>query len=117
MRAVSSSEWATTIAINGTYSGPTDIVLCEDYQLKWVINGSNLLELGTAILRSASKQSVRQVWSSIITPKKTAGKLPAALKRFPSEGELISASISPFQVDGNKMSYEWKGTVRRTERH
>ncbi len=27
-------------------------------------------------------------------------------------GELIKASISPFKIAGNSMSYEWEGTVR-----
>jgi hypothetical protein len=113
VKAASDSEWVTKIRINGTYSGPTDIVSCEDYQIKWVINGRKLLEVGTAILRPSSGDPIRQVWSSVIAPKRSSGKLPAALDKFPPDGELISASISSFQVDGSRMSYNWEGTVRR----
>ena len=84
VRAISSSEWVTNISINGTYNGPTDIVLCKDYQLKWIVNGHSVLELGTSLLEDSSGKSVRQVWSSMITPRKTAGKFPPALNRFPS---------------------------------
>jgi len=111
--AANKSEWVTDICINGTYNAPTDIVSCKDYQIKWIIDGKKLLESGTAILELSSGKSVHQTWSSIITPKERSGKFPLAFDKFPSDGELISASISPFQIDGNSMSYEWEGTVKK----
>jgi hypothetical protein len=116
VRPTKDSEWLTRIRINGAYSGPTDIVSCQDYQLKWIITGRKILELGAAVLQSSSGEPVRQVWSSIIAPRKSSGKFPQALDRFPSDGELISASISAFQIDGNRMSYEWSGTVKKQSR-
>jgi hypothetical protein len=108
------SEWATSICINGTYDGPTDIISCKNYQIKWTVESTKLLESGVAILEVASGKPLRQIWSSIITPEKQFGK--RAFDRFPAEGELISASISPFQIDGNRMSYDWEGTVQRQSR-
>ncbi len=117
VEAASKSKWVTDIRINGTYDGPTDIVACQDYQIKWIIDGKGdgkkLLESGTAILGLSSGKLVRQVWSSIITPKKRSGKFPPAFDKFPSDGELIKASISPFKIDGDGMSYEWEGTVKK----
>jgi hypothetical protein len=113
VKAANSAEWITTISVNGTYNGPTEIVLCKDYQLKWIINDHSVLELGTSVLEASSGESVRQVWSSIITPEETSGKVSPALSSFPSSGELINATVSRFQVDGGTMQYEWEGTVRK----
>ncbi len=110
VKTAKNSDWITNIRINGTYNGPTEVVSCKDYQIKWVLVGKELLELGTAMLEVSSGKSVRQVWSSIIRPKKRSGK---AFDKFPSNGELISATISPFKMDGNSMSYEWNGTVKK----
>lgn len=107
------SKWATNIWLNGTYNGPTDIVANREYQIRWRVEGKKLYESGVATLESSSGEFVRQVWSSIITPGGPNGKAPPALRRFPSDGELIEAAISPFKIDGNKMSYEWTGTVRK----
>jgi hypothetical protein len=109
--AANNSEWDTEIFINGTYSGPTDVVACKDYQIKWTMAGKKLFESGTSILTLSSGKELHQVWSSIITPK-GKGEFPPSSCRFPSDGELINASISPFKIDGNRMSYEWEGTVR-----
>ncbi|MFZ0611482.1 MAG: hypothetical protein WAM73_04530 [Desulfobacterales bacterium] len=105
VKAATETEWNTTIAINGTYNGPTDVVSAKDYQLTWTADGKNILESGSATLGLASGGSVRQVWSSTITPER-------GFDKFPSGGELVTLNISPFKVDGNKMSYTWEGTVK-----
>jgi hypothetical protein len=105
VKAVTKSEWDTNITINGTYNGPTDIVSTKDYQLIWTTDGKNILESGSATLELSSGGSVRQVWSSTITPEH-------GIDKFPPAGELIAVSISPFKIDGNSMSYTWEGTVK-----
>jgi hypothetical protein len=105
VKAVKDSEWDTTITINGTYNGPTDVVAVKDYQLLWTTDGKNILESGSATLELKSGGSVRQVWKSTITPERP-------FEKFPQAGELITISISPLQIDGNKMSYKWEGTVK-----
>jgi hypothetical protein len=114
--AANKSEWTTDITISGKYDGPTDIIACQDYQINWIINGNKILESGIAILESSSRKAVRQVWSSIITPKVRFGRIPRIFRKFPSDGELLRASISPFKIDGNTMSYEWEGSVERRVR-
>jgi len=106
--AVNDSEWVTEMTINGMYNGPTDFVSKKDYQLTWKSDGEKILESGSATLESASGQSVRCVWSSIITPEE-------GFDKFPEAGEFVSLSISPFQIDGNSMSYEWEGTVKEQQ--
>jgi hypothetical protein len=105
-------EWHTHISIHGRYHGPTDVTACKDYQLEWTIEGKQLLESGTSTLELSSGKPLRQSWLSIITPKERSIEFPPSSCQFPAEGELINASISPFKIDGNKMSYEWEGTVR-----
>jgi hypothetical protein len=103
--ATSPSEWITEMSITGTYNGPTDFVAKTDYQLDWTTDGKSLIESGSATLESASGEAVRSTWSSVITP---AG----GLEGFPAAGEVITVSISPFQADGDSMSYEWEGAVQ-----
>jgi len=105
VKAVKDSEWDTNITINGTYNGPTDVVAVKDYQALWTSDGKNILESGSATLELKSGGSVRQVWKSTITPERP-------FEKFPQAGELITISISPLQIDGNKMSYKWEGTVK-----
>lgn len=109
VKATRNSEWDTSISINGTYNGPTDIVSAKDYQLTWTTDGKNILESGSATLELSSGGSVRQVWSSTITPEQ-------GFDKFPPNGEQITISISPFQIDGNGMSYKWEGTVKARSR-
>jgi hypothetical protein len=110
--AVNESEWITDIFVNGKYDGPTDIATCSDYQIRWIRYGHRVLESGGATLALSSGKSVQQVWSSIITPTKKAGRVASALARFHRDGQLINASISPFKLDAQQMSYEWEGTVQ-----
>jgi hypothetical protein len=105
VRAVRDTEWDTNITIDGTYNGPTDIVSTKDYQLIWSIDGKNILESGSTTLELSSGGSVRQIWSSTITPDQD-------FDRFPSSGQLINIHISPFEIEGNSMSYKWEGTVK-----
>jgi hypothetical protein len=114
VKADNDVEWRTKIDIAGMYDGPTDIIACQDYQIKWVMAGKKLLESGSAILETSAGKPVRQVWSSIITPTKRGSKASRVFDKFPTEGELINASISSFKIDGNGMSYEWEGTVKKT---
>ena len=104
--ADSDSEWVTHMTINGTYKGPTDFVSKKNYQLIWTTDGKSLLESGSATLVSSSGQSVRCVWSSTIASE-------ADFDKFPTAGEVIDISISPFKIDKNTMSYEWEGKVKK----
>jgi hypothetical protein len=106
--ARSGKEWATTIAISGTYDGPTDFVAVKDYQAEWTTDGKTLFEKGRATLERASGGSVRSEWSSTIVPKE------ARFEKFPRGGETLNVTFSPLKVTGNKMSYEWVGAVRAT---
>jgi hypothetical protein len=105
VKAAKDSEWNTNITINGTYNGPTDVVSVKDYQLLWTSDGKSILESGSATLELKSGGAVRQVWKSTITPER-------GIDNFPRSGELINVTISQFQINGNKMSYSWEGTVR-----
>lgn len=107
------SEWATTIYLNGSYDGPTDVVASKNYRVGWTVDGRKVLESGTVELELSSGDHLRQGWSSIITPVTGSDELPAGFERFPSQGEQIDVSISPFAVDGQAMGYEWEGTVRK----
>jgi hypothetical protein len=111
--ATGEKEWTTQIYLSGTYSGPTDVVATESYQLDWRIDDRRLLESGSATLALSSGERIRQHWTSIITPTADSDRTPAIFERFPLEGQLVSASISPFEVDGRSMGYEWQGTVRK----
>lgn len=112
VKASRNLKWNTQISIHGTYHGPTDVTACRDYQLEWHIEGKQLLESGNSSLELSSGKTLRQVWFSIITPKGKSTGFPPSSCKFPSGGELIKASISPFKIDGNKMSYTWEGSVR-----
>ena len=115
MRVVANteSEWTTEITVSGTYTGPTDIVGSDDYRLTWVADGGKLLESGASSLARSSGERLRQVWSSIITPGEGATERSSALKALAEGGQVINATISPFRIDGTRMSYEWEGTVRK----
>lgn len=97
--------WDTHITVSGTYTGPTDIVAVRDYKLTWNREGLNIIESGSATLVLQSGGTVRQRWTSTITPVR-------ALKELPPAGESISITVSPFRITGNSMSYDWEGTVR-----
>lgn len=111
--ARSDSEWTTEIAIHGNYTGPTDISKVDDYRLTWASESTKLLESGSALLGCSSGKSLRQVWSSIITPMSEPQESLARLQAFPAGGQIINATISPFKIDGHRMEYEWEGTVAR----
>ena len=106
--AVSDKSWSTKIAVSGTYDGPTDVVEVRDYQVEWTTDGKTLFEKGSATLQLSSGRSIRSLWSSSVVPSApNFGKFPAA-------GETVKVSYSPFKIEGNSMSYDWKGTVSKT---
>ena len=113
--ARSDSEWTTEIAIHGKYTGPTDISTSDEYRLTWASDGAKLLESGSALLGCASGERIRQIWSSIITPTQDSPESLARLSALPAGGQVITATISPFRIDGHRMDYEWQGTVARQE--
>lgn len=113
--ATTDTEWDTEIGVQGTYTGPTDIAASDEYQLTWYADFPRLLESGSAILRCTSGERVRQTWSSIITPTGSSKEALSPLRDFPARGQIISVTISPFRVDGNRMEYEWEGTVAQQE--
>lgn len=106
--AINEKEWSTTIAISGTYDGPTDFVAVKDYEVAWTTDGKTVSEKGRATLVRASGGSVRSEWTSSIVPKRVL------LDKFPRGGETLNVTFSPLKVSGNKMSYDWEGTVRAT---
>jgi hypothetical protein len=73
--------------------------------LTWTADGKNILESGSTTLILSSGGSLRQVWSSTTTPEHGLGK-------FPSSGQEIAINISPFEIDGDRMSFNWEGTVK-----
>jgi hypothetical protein len=103
--ALSASEWSTDLTVSGTYDGPTDIVSVRDYEIDWTASGKTLVEKGRATLVSSSGRSIRSEWSSTIVAK------DQGFRGFPSAGEVVRVSISPFKLEGSKMSYTWQGTV------
>jgi hypothetical protein len=109
------SEWATEIAIYGTYTGPTDVITSDEYRLTWVSGSPRLLESGSASLGCSSGERLQQIWSSIITPTGDSQESLARIMAFPAGGQVINATISPFRIDGHRMDYEWQGTVARQE--
>jgi hypothetical protein len=105
VKATREAEWDTNITINGTYDGPMDVASIRDYQATWTSDGKGIRELGSATLVLKSGGNVRQIWESTITPER-------GVSRFPKTGERINVSIAQLQIDVNKMSYSWEGTVR-----
>ena len=105
VKATRESAWDTNITINGTYDGPTDVTSVRDYQVTWNSDGKSIQESGSAILVLKSGGNVRQIWESTITPAH-------GISKFPKAGERIDVTVSPLQIDGNKMSYSWEGTAR-----
>lgn len=105
---VSDREWSTTIEISGTYDAPADVIGVDDYQVAWTHDTTGLRETGSATLRLASGSRVRTTWVSTITMDQSG------LGRFPDSGEVARVEYSPFAIEGNRMSYTWSGTVRRS---
>lgn len=103
--------WETQITVHGTYEGPTDVVRTDDYQLRWLVAGNRLLETGTATLLLASGDAIRQRWASIITPRGPEQEQVRGMQRFPLQGQRVTATISPFSIEDQRMRYEWEGTV------
>lgn len=116
VRASSSTEWATEIYIKGVYDGPNDIVANQDYVIEWAADSGRLLENGSVTLMLASGGSIRQEWSSIITPENKPDTVAAMFKKFPRNGQIVTASVSPFTFSKNGMSYTWEGMARRRPR-
>lgn len=106
VKAISASEWTTELRVSGTYDGPTDVVSVKDYQIAWTTDGRTLFEKGSSTLVLTSGRTVRSEWSSSIFPK---GR---NFRGFPSVGEVVQVSYSPFKIDGKKMTYDWEGTVK-----
>lgn len=63
------------------------------------------LSRASTTLEISSGGSLRQVWSSTITPEH-------CIDKFPSSGQEIAINISPFEIDGDRMSYNWEGTIK-----
>ena len=108
--AVNESEWTTEMSIRGSYDGPTDVVAVKDYKVVWKTDGQTLFEEGSATLVLAGGGSVASAWTSSIV---SDGR---DFRRLPASGEVVRVDYSRFQVDGDTMSYDWKGTVAARER-
>lgn len=105
VRAVKESEWSTSIRVDGSYDGPTDVVGVTDYELTWHSDGKTLFEEGKAKLILASGATVQSEWRSEIVPTQND------LSKFPREGERVRVSYSDFELEGDTLRYEWEGTV------
>jgi hypothetical protein len=103
--ATSKSEWHTELALSGTYDGPTDFVASRGYRLWWKIERGLLRERGMAMLERSSGELVASEWTSTITIDREMAR------RFPTSGQVARVVISPFQIDGAKMRYDWHGAV------
>jgi hypothetical protein len=103
--AVSGSEWSTKLTVGGTYDGPTDVISVRDYQLMWTSDGKTISENGSVLLVLTSGKTVQTKWTSTITPK------DGDLRKFPGAGEQVNVTFSPFRIEGDRMSYQWTGTV------
>lgn len=57
------------------------------------------------MLQRSSGELVDSEWVSTIAMD------PRTLQRFPRSGEVARISISPFDIDGNTMTYAWNGAV------
>lgn len=57
------------------------------------------------MLQRSSGALVESEWVSTIAVD------ARTLQRFPRSGEVARISISPFDIDGNTMKYEWNGAV------
>jgi hypothetical protein len=112
VRAVSGSEWVTEIYVKGTYDGPNNIIANKDYEIQWSADAGRLLESGSVTLLLSSGESIRQFWSSIITPENRPDQIAAVFKKFPKTGQIVTASVSPFKINKNAMSYTWNGVVK-----
>jgi hypothetical protein len=91
--------------VTGKYFAPTDVVGVSYYHAVWTTDGKTLFENGTALLQLASGGTLDANWASIITPA-----TPHFIG-FPASGESINVSFSAFKINGNRLSYEWHGTV------
>jgi hypothetical protein len=114
VKAIAASRWDTEIYVTGAYDGPNDIIANRDYSIVWQADGGRLLETGSVTLVRSSGDGIHQTWSSIITPENRPDRVTAMFKKFPKTGEVVSASISPFQVKEKSMSYTWDGMVKRS---
>jgi hypothetical protein len=114
VKAITASQWDTEIYVTGGYDGPNDIIANRDYSIVWQADGGRLLETGSVTLVRSSGDGIHQTWSSIISPENRPDRVTAMFKKFPKTGEVVSASISPFQVKEKSMSYTWDGLVKRS---
>jgi hypothetical protein len=105
VRAVKEREWSTSIRIDGTYDGPTDVIAVRDYQIVWTTDGKKLFEEGSAKLLLASGGTVQSRWTSEIAPTQPN------FGKFPRDGELVRVAYSNFEIRDKTMSYVWEGTV------
>jgi hypothetical protein len=58
-----------------------------------------------AMLERANGELVASEWTSTISVAADVAK------RLPPSGQVARVMISPFEVDGHTMRYEWHGTV------
>ncbi len=108
VKAVSDTEWSTSIVISGTYDGPTNVVAVKEYHVTWTVDSTTIFEKGAATFELSSGDSVRSVWVSSISPDEPR------FGKFSSGGETVNVEFSRFNISGSSMSYEWKGTVEAT---
>jgi hypothetical protein len=116
VRAGTDSEWITDIYVKGIYDGPCDIVANRDYEIKWSAADGRLLETGSVTLELSSGKSIRQVWSSIITPENSSNDIATIFKKFPRNGQIVTVSVAPFKINKNGMSYSWDGIVKKQQK-
>lgn len=97
--------WTTDIEISGDYTGPTEVVGIEGYELTWTSDGRTLTEVASADLLIVTGEVVHSEWTSTIVV--TEGELAA----MPDGGETATITFDKFVVTDDSLSYEWEGEV------
>ncbi|CAG1010732.1 hypothetical protein ANAEL_04012 [Anaerolineales bacterium] len=94
---------ANNATVNGTYSGPTDLIGIIDYEMVWTqINFTTIELISTAKLLSASGLTLDATVTSVYS---------GILSQMPTRQQLGEHTYSNESWDGNVMKYDWTGTV------
>lgn len=92
-----------TQVVNGTYSGPTDLIGVTNYQTLWTQIDPTIIEItSTATLLRANGQSFGAEITSIYSGLST---------QMPTNQQAGTHTFSNQSFSNNIMSFDWRGTV------
>lgn len=100
------SDLAYSMALSGSYSGPTDLVGVSGYKVNWTPDGTNLIEVGNALIEtsggSAFTVDIETVYSGLTTP------LP-----LPQFGVFTSNSLTYVETGAltGEFDLDWSATL------